>query len=57
MASEINWTEEAHKWLQIIYEYISNIDPGKVYRTIKEIYNYSYQLSEYPFLGQKFLEI
>ena len=52
--AEIRWTNEAIKWLQEIYEYISNDSVDVANRVIEEIYNKAQILEIMPKAGYKY---
>jgi toxin ParE1/3/4 len=51
--AEIRWTEEAASWLEDIYNYIAQDDPGAAGRVVKGIYDRAQVLTQFPEIGQK----
>ncbi|MBK5940100.1 type II toxin-antitoxin system RelE/ParE family toxin [Halochromatium roseum] len=49
--AEIRWTEEAVKWLQNIYDYISEDDPVAAQNVIEGIYEKTQILERFPEIG------
>ncbi|MES9858034.1 MAG: type II toxin-antitoxin system RelE/ParE family toxin [Sedimenticola sp.] len=52
--AEIRWTEEAIKWLQDIYEYISEDNPEAAQKVVDGIYEKSQILKTFPEIGYKY---
>jgi plasmid stabilization system protein ParE len=52
--AEIRWTEEAVKWLQNIYDYISEDDPAAAQKVIEGIYEKTQILGRFPEIGYKY---
>ncbi|MES9882870.1 MAG: type II toxin-antitoxin system RelE/ParE family toxin [Sedimenticola sp.] len=52
--AEIRWTEEAIKWLQDIYEYISEDNPETAQKVVDGIYEKSQILKTFPEIGYKY---
>lgn len=52
--AEIRWTEEAVKWLQNIYSYISEDDPIAAQNVIEGIYEKTQILERFPEIGYKY---
>jgi len=52
--AEIRWTEEAVKWLQNIYDYISEDDPVAAQKVIEGIYEKAQTLESFPEIGYKY---
>ncbi|MCF7996477.1 MAG: type II toxin-antitoxin system RelE/ParE family toxin [Chromatiaceae bacterium] len=52
--AEIRWTEEAVKWLQNIYDYISEDDPIAAQNVIEGIYEKTQILERFPEIGYKY---
>ncbi len=49
--AEIRWTEEAHRWLRDIFEYIAADNPDAAQRVAAGIYERAQQLRRFPELG------
>ena len=49
--AEIRWTEEAHRWLRDIYDYISEDNPDAAWQVVSGIYEKSRVLRSYPEIG------
>ena len=52
--ADIRWTEEAVKWLQEIYEYISNDSPNIANKVVDEIFEKAQILKDFPKIGYKY---
>ena len=52
--AEINWTEEAQRWLSDIYEHIAAENPQPAERTVQGIYDRAQDLRRFPELGQRY---
>lgn len=52
--AEINWTDEAGKWLKDIYDYIAQGNAKAANRTIEEIYNKAQILRKFPEIGYRY---
>jgi toxin ParE1/3/4 len=52
--AEIIWTQEAVRWLNDIYEYISQDNPGSASRVIIGIYKKAQILKKHPQAGYRF---
>ncbi len=52
--AEINWTYEAEKWLENIYEYISQDSPDAAMRVVDGIYEKAQLLTDFPEIGYKY---
>ena len=48
---EINWTEEAERWLKDIYDYIAQDNPESAVRVVEAIYEKAQLLSRFPEIG------
>ena len=53
--AEITWTNEAHRWLEDIFEYIAADNPGAAEGTIQGIYERAQVLAQYPEMGHRYL--
>lgn len=51
--AELNWTAEAERWLQDIYQYIAQDNPSAARDVIEGIYQKAQLLRESPLLGYK----
>ena len=51
---DINWTNEAEKWLKDIHDYISLDNPLAAKRVIMGIYDKAQILKKYPQIGHKY---
>jgi plasmid stabilization system protein ParE len=52
--AEINWTDEAQRWLQDIFEYIAADNPEAASRTVLGIYERAQDLARFPQLGYRY---
>lgn len=52
--AEIRWTEEAHRWLLDIHDYIAADNPDAAQSVAAGIYEKSQLLRRFPEIGQKF---
>jgi toxin ParE1/3/4 len=52
--AEIRWTDEAVRWLQDIYEYISHDSPRSAQKVVKGIYDRAQVLVKFPEIGYIF---
>ena len=52
--AEIKWTNEASKWLQNIFDYISEDNPLAAQRVIEGIYNKTQILKSFPEIGYRY---
>jgi plasmid stabilization system protein ParE len=48
---EVNWTSEAQRWLEDIFEYIAADNPSAAAGVIAGIYKRSQVLAEFPEIG------
>jgi plasmid stabilization system protein ParE len=53
--AEITWTEEAHRWLEDIFEYIAADNPQAAARTVQAIYERAQVLETFPEIGHRYL--
>lgn len=51
---EINWTEEAERWLKDIHEYIAQDSPESAVRVVKAIYEKTQLLGRFPEIGHRY---
>jgi plasmid stabilization system protein ParE len=49
--AKVNWTDEARRWLQEIYDYIATDNPDAAYRTVSEIHEKAGLLGQFPEMG------
>lgn len=52
--AQIRWTEEAHRWLRDIYDFIAADNPDAAQRVVAGIYDKAQMLREFPELGYKY---
>lgn len=52
--AEVNWTEEAQRWLEDIFEYIAFENPGAAGRVVSGIYERAQTLREHPKIGYRY---
>ncbi len=50
----IAWTDEAQRWLEDIFEYISADNPQAAARTVQEIYEKAQVLARFPEIGHRY---
>ena len=53
--AQIDWTDEALRWLEDIFEYIAADNPDAASRTIDGIFERAQALAQYPELGHRYL--
>jgi toxin ParE1/3/4 len=51
---KVDWTLEASRWLQRIYEHIAESDPDAAMRTVRGILQKAAMLARFPQLGQQY---
>ncbi len=51
---EIRWTEEAHRWLRDIYDYIAADNLDAAQKVVSEIYEKAQVLRRFPEIGHKY---
>lgn len=51
---EIRWTEEAHRWLRDIYDYIAADNPNAARKVVTEIYGKVQILRTHPAIGYRY---
>lgn len=52
--AEIRWTHEAAAWLEDIYKFIAQDNPGAAARVVEGIYERVQSLSEFPEIGYRY---
>ena len=52
--AEIRWTEEAHRWLRDIYDYIASDNPAAAQKVVSGIYEKAQVLRSFPEIGHKY---
>jgi len=52
--AEIRWTEEAHRWLRDIHDYIAADNPDAAQKVVAGIYEKSQLLHRFPEIGHKY---
>ena len=52
--AEISWTEEAHRWLTDIFEYVAAENPQAATRTVQGIYERVQDLARFPEIGSRY---
>ena len=52
--AEIRWTEEAHRWLRDIHDYIAEDNPDAAQRVVSGIYDKAQVLRRFPEIGHKY---
>ena len=52
--AEISWTEEAHRWLTDIFEYVAAENPQAAARTVQGIYERVQDLTRFPEIGSRY---
>jgi len=52
--AEIRWTEEAHRWLRDIYDYITADNPEAAQKVVSGIYEKAQVLKRFPEIGHKY---
>ena len=52
--AEISWTEEAHRWLTDIFEYVAAENPQAATRTVQGIYERVQDLTRFPEIGSRY---
>lgn len=51
--AEVRWTEEAHRWLRDIHDYIAIENPDAAQKVVSEIYGKAQVLRRFPEIGHK----
>ncbi len=52
--AEIRWTEEAHRWLRDIYDYIAADNLEAAQKVVSGIYEKTQALRRFPEIGHKY---
>ena len=52
--AELNWTAEAERWLQEIYEYIARNNPDAAASVIEGIFRKAQVLVDFPQIGHRY---
>ncbi len=52
--AEVRWTEEAHRWLRDIFDYIAADSPDAARRVVTGIYEKAQLLRRFPEIGSKY---
>ena len=52
--AEIRWTEEAHRWLRDIHDYIAEDNPDAAQKVVSGIYEKAQVLRRFPEIGHKY---
>lgn len=52
--AEIRWTEEAHRWLRDIHDYIAVDNPDAAQKVVSGIYEKVQVLHRFPEIGHKY---
>lgn len=52
--AELNWTEEAERWLRDIHEFIARDNPSAAIRTVQAIYETTQLLRQFPESGYRY---
>jgi len=52
--AEMRWTEEAHRWLRDIHEYIAADNPRAAQKVVSGIYEKAQVLRQFPEIGHKY---
>jgi plasmid stabilization system protein ParE len=52
--AEIRWTEEAHRWLRDIFDYIAAENPDAARKVVTGIYEKAQLLHRFPEIGYKY---
>ena len=55
--AEINWTDEAERWLKDIHNYISQDSPESAIRTVDSLYKKAQLLHQFPEIGYRYDKI
>ncbi len=51
--AEMRWTEEAHRWLRDIHDYIAEDNPDAAHKVVSGIYEKVQVLRRFPEIGHK----
>lgn len=52
--AEVNWTNEAQRWLEDIFEFIALDNPDAAARVVSDIYERAQILEEHPEIGYRY---
>ena len=52
--AEINWTEEAERWLKDIHDYIAQDSPESAIRVVEAIYEKAQLIDRFPEIGHRY---
>ncbi|WP_043739610.1 type II toxin-antitoxin system RelE/ParE family toxin [Thioalkalivibrio nitratireducens] len=52
--AEIRWTEEAHRWLRDIHDYIAADNPAAAQKVVSGIYDKAQMLRSFPEIGHRY---
>jgi toxin ParE1/3/4 len=52
--AEIRWTEEAHRWLRDIHDYIASDNPAAAQKVVSGIYEKAQVLRNFPEMGHRY---
>lgn len=52
--AEINWTDEAERWLKDIFDYIAQDSPDSAVQAIEGIYEKAQLLRQFPEMGYRY---
>ena len=52
--AQINWTAEAQRWLEDIFEYISADNPRAAAETVRGIYDRAQAIEDSPEIGYRY---
>ncbi|PKM01770.1 MAG: plasmid stabilization protein, partial [Gammaproteobacteria bacterium HGW-Gammaproteobacteria-7] len=52
--AEVGWTEEAHRWLRDIHDYIATDNPEAAHRVVSGIFERAQILRQFPAVGHKY---
>lgn len=52
--AEIRWTEESHRWLRDIYDYIAADNPDAAQKVVSGIYEKAQILRSFPEVGYRY---
>jgi len=53
--AEIEWTEEAQRWIEDIFEYIAGDNPQAAAHTVQGIHKRAQILARFPEIGHRYL--
>jgi len=52
--AEINWTDEAERWLKDIFDYIAQDSPDSAIQAVEGIYEKAQLLRQFPEMGYRY---